>query len=127
MLFHYNGHGVPRPTSNGELWMFNPVRRRVPCAAELAASPWWPTSAHVGDMHAVWVGCVCSTTHSTCLCLCTTCSSGARPRRCSCWTARRRASCCHTSPPWTATPEMPRYAFALAVVQAGRHAVLTAV
>ena len=68
----------------------------------------------------LWVCCVCSTTHSTCLCLCTTCSSGARPRQCSCWTARRRASCCHTSPPWTATPAMPRYALALAVVQAGR-------
>eukprot|EP00944_MAST-04C_sp_MAST-4C-sp1_P007823 g7823.t1 len=23
ILFHYNGHGVPRPTSNGEIWMFN--------------------------------------------------------------------------------------------------------
>lgn len=23
VLFHYNGHGVPRPTSNGEIWVFN--------------------------------------------------------------------------------------------------------
>lgn len=23
ILFHYNGHGVPRPTAAGELWMFN--------------------------------------------------------------------------------------------------------
>ena len=23
MLFHYNGHGVPRPTGNGEVWVFN--------------------------------------------------------------------------------------------------------
>lgn len=23
MLFHYNGHGVPRPTHNGEIWVFN--------------------------------------------------------------------------------------------------------
>lgn len=23
MLFHYNGHGVPRPTTNGEIWVFN--------------------------------------------------------------------------------------------------------
>lgn len=23
VLFHYNGHGVPRPTANGEIWMFN--------------------------------------------------------------------------------------------------------
>eukprot|EP01119_Soliformovum_irregulare_P024456 TRINITY_DN876_c0_g1_i1.p1 TRINITY_DN876_c0_g1~~TRINITY_DN876_c0_g1_i1.p1 ORF type:complete len:1236 (+),score=415.18 TRINITY_DN876_c0_g1_i1:59-3766(+) len=22
-LFHYNGHGVPKPTNNGELWVFN--------------------------------------------------------------------------------------------------------
>lgn len=22
-LLHYNGHGVPRPTVNGELWVFN--------------------------------------------------------------------------------------------------------
>jgi regulator-associated protein of mTOR len=23
ILFHYNGHGVPRPTASGELWVFN--------------------------------------------------------------------------------------------------------
>ena len=23
ILFHYNGHGVPRPTPNGEIWVFN--------------------------------------------------------------------------------------------------------
>eukprot|EP00252_Welwitschia_mirabilis_P005146 TRINITY_DN15582_c0_g2_i1.p1 TRINITY_DN15582_c0_g2~~TRINITY_DN15582_c0_g2_i1.p1 ORF type:complete len:1293 (+),score=268.23 TRINITY_DN15582_c0_g2_i1:213-3881(+) len=23
VLFHYNGHGVPRPTANGEIWLFN--------------------------------------------------------------------------------------------------------
>uniref|UniRef100_A0A0N5ASJ5 Raptor_N domain-containing protein n=1 Tax=Syphacia muris TaxID=451379 RepID=A0A0N5ASJ5_9BILA len=23
VLFHYNGHGVPKPTENGELWVFN--------------------------------------------------------------------------------------------------------
>ena len=23
VLFHYNGHGVPRPTSNGEIWLFD--------------------------------------------------------------------------------------------------------
>lgn len=22
-LFHYNGHGVPKPTGNGEIWVFN--------------------------------------------------------------------------------------------------------
>ena len=25
MLFHYNGHGVPKPTQNGEIWVFNKV------------------------------------------------------------------------------------------------------
>lgn len=25
ILFHYNGHGVPRPTENGEIWVFNRV------------------------------------------------------------------------------------------------------
>lgn len=25
VLFHYNGHGVPKPTSNGEIWLFNKV------------------------------------------------------------------------------------------------------
>lgn len=23
LLFHYNGHGVPKPTANGEIWVFN--------------------------------------------------------------------------------------------------------
>lgn len=23
VVFHYNGHGVPRPTENGEIWVFN--------------------------------------------------------------------------------------------------------
>lgn len=23
VLLHFNGHGVPRPTANGELWVFN--------------------------------------------------------------------------------------------------------
>lgn len=25
VLFHYNGHGVPKPTANGEIWLFNKV------------------------------------------------------------------------------------------------------
>ena len=28
VLFHYNGHGVPKPTANGEIWVFNKVRGR---------------------------------------------------------------------------------------------------
>lgn len=23
VLFHYNGHGVPKPTPNGEIWVYN--------------------------------------------------------------------------------------------------------
>lgn len=29
VLFHYNGHGVPRPTVNGEIWVFNKVCHRA--------------------------------------------------------------------------------------------------
>ena len=25
VLFHYTGHGVPKPTANGEIWVFNKV------------------------------------------------------------------------------------------------------
>ena len=28
VLFHYNGHGVPKPTINGEIWLFNRVGRQ---------------------------------------------------------------------------------------------------
>ena len=27
VLIHYNGHGVPRPTANGEIWVFNSVSK----------------------------------------------------------------------------------------------------
>lgn len=30
VLFHYNGHGVPRPTVNGEIWVFNKVSAPAP-------------------------------------------------------------------------------------------------
>lgn len=53
VLFHYNGHGVPRPTNNGEIWVFNRVgillahlsyRQNYPlpsslCRAILSTSP----------------------------------------------------------------------------------------
>lgn len=32
VLFHYNGHGVPKPTSNGEIWVFNRVSFCYECA-----------------------------------------------------------------------------------------------
>jgi hypothetical protein len=27
VLFHYTGHGVPKPTTNGEIWVFNKVSK----------------------------------------------------------------------------------------------------
>lgn len=35
VLFHYNGHGVPRPTVNGEIWVFN----KVGAPSEVLGSP----------------------------------------------------------------------------------------
>lgn len=33
VLFHYNGHGVPKPTNNGELWVFNKnFTQYIPCS-----------------------------------------------------------------------------------------------
>lgn len=29
VLFHYNGHGVPKPTTNGEIWVFNRVSIKI--------------------------------------------------------------------------------------------------
>lgn len=29
ILFHYNGHGVPRPTPSGEMWVFNKGRKPI--------------------------------------------------------------------------------------------------
>lgn len=40
VLFHYNGHGVPRPTVNGEIWVFNKVRLWA-AALKPAESSWW--------------------------------------------------------------------------------------
>ena len=31
ILFHYNGHGVPKPTQNGEIWVFNKVLHDMVC------------------------------------------------------------------------------------------------
>ena len=33
VLFHYNGHGVPKPTTNGEIWVFNKVSHTRLCEA----------------------------------------------------------------------------------------------
>ena len=38
VLFHYNGHGVPKPTANGEIWVFNKVRGRGGLHHQLSCS-----------------------------------------------------------------------------------------
>lgn len=35
VLFHYNGHGVPKPTNNGEIWVFNKVHACLPLRPNL--------------------------------------------------------------------------------------------
>ena len=45
VLYHYNGHGVPRPTVNGEVWVFNK-----------SYTQYIPMSVY--DLHA-WVGTPC--------------------------------------------------------------------
>lgn len=39
VLFHYNGHGVPRPTVNGEIWVFNKVAQTQPPSDGLFRGP----------------------------------------------------------------------------------------
>lgn len=41
VLFHYNGHGVPKPTANGEIWLFN----KVYFLTQIAFSGLWVISA----------------------------------------------------------------------------------
>ena len=33
VLFHYNGHGVPKPTTNGEIWVYNTVSAANSCSS----------------------------------------------------------------------------------------------
>lgn len=40
VLFHYNGHGVPRPTVNGEIWVFNKVGLGLSTALPGAKAFW---------------------------------------------------------------------------------------
>ena len=40
MLFHYNGHGVPRATANGEIWVFNKVSWSI-FELKNAFNYWW--------------------------------------------------------------------------------------
>ncbi|KAK9137051.1 hypothetical protein Sjap_007645 [Stephania japonica] len=38
VLFHYNGHGVPKPTANGEIWVFNKVNQVLWSSTTVSAS-----------------------------------------------------------------------------------------
>ena len=31
VLFYYNGHGVPKPTASGEIWVFNKSEYGIDC------------------------------------------------------------------------------------------------
>lgn len=42
VLFHYNGHGVPRPTANGEVWVFNKVGATGSALAGMRGTFWVP-------------------------------------------------------------------------------------
>lgn len=50
MLFHYNGHGVPRPTANGEVWVFNKsYTQYIPLSIyDLQARPARPAGVRTG-------------------------------------------------------------------------------
>lgn len=39
VLFHYNGHGVPRPTANGEIWVFNKVSDLIVLVTAISSRP----------------------------------------------------------------------------------------
>lgn len=49
VLFHYNGHGVPRPTVNGEIWVFN----RVSCSQNRPPNALLISELRFTDVYAV--------------------------------------------------------------------------
>lgn len=78
VLFHYNGHGVPRPTNNGEIWVFNRVGIfYLITSLDLSNSPLIPPS---------------SATRNTSHCPSTTCRPGWALPRSTCTTAAMRES-----------------------------------
>ena len=40
VLLHYNGHGVPRPTSKGEIWAFNSTYTQYMPLSAAALQAW---------------------------------------------------------------------------------------
>ncbi|KAF1784306.1 Raptor N-terminal CASPase-like domain [Phytophthora cactorum] len=52
VLFHYNGHGVPRPTQNGEVWVFNKsYTQYIPLLVRSAAEPLHVAPADSNSTH----------------------------------------------------------------------------
>ncbi len=114
VLFHYNGHGVPRPTPNGEMWVFNKVLSAHTLISALLDStsssssspcPFPPTTVsslleYIFSMYVcvcvcvharvcVWWLCMtCRTTRNTFHCPFTTCNSGWGRRPFMCLIAR---------------------------------------
>lgn len=73
VLFHYNGHGVPKPTTNGEIWVFNRVSAKIRiaiCKIILFLYPF----IHISDRHIIAY--YYRHIHSTFHCRCTTCRPG---------------------------------------------------
>uniref|UniRef100_A0A0P5SHU1 Regulatory-associated protein of mTOR n=1 Tax=Daphnia magna TaxID=35525 RepID=A0A0P5SHU1_9CRUS len=50
VLFHYNGHGVPKPTANGEIWVFNrSYTQYIPLSIYDLQTWMWSPSIYVFD------------------------------------------------------------------------------
>ena len=55
VLFHYNGHGVPKPTANGEIWVFNKVRGRGGLHHQLTKSCSWSLAVWTVGQETIWL------------------------------------------------------------------------
>lgn len=87
VLFHYNGHGVPRPTVNGEIWVFNKVAPARPPLAGISRS------CFLVQLRTLTWAFLCSrTTLSTSRCPFMTCRPGWAARPSLCTTAPTQAS-----------------------------------
>ena len=71
VLFHYNGHGVPKPTANGEIWFFNRVMH-IFCLGCLTT----PSFKHFDRLILFVLVKYCRVIHSIFLCLSETLTRG---------------------------------------------------
>ena len=56
MFFHYNGHGVPRPTENGEIWVFNKHFTQYVVVAVVGLPVWCLLACADSFVAVVWCG-----------------------------------------------------------------------